>query len=192
MPISDAMPNPTSEPAMGPGGSPIDEGQQPSGGQPSGEPPEQEKRLYEMMVANAREFVFDDENAERLTATMQRADPVKVIAQTATDIMEAITSSAAQSMGEPSPEVTLAAATSVINDLMELGVEAGAISFEEGTTKEDFQKKVMTQFMDLVMGDEVQPAGAPPVSGAPGAPAPPQERTPIAGAIGQAMGGPGG
>lgn len=160
----------------------------------SEESPEASKRTFRMMSALATDFVNEAGTTDRLLAAMKGADPVRVVAQTTADILNAIMESAEEQGVEPPPEVTLATAGVVINGMMELGAVAKALSLDTDEEKKKFQQDAMKTFLEIAVGpggaEEAPPEAPPQEPQAMGGEMPPQGAP--TGILSQAMGGQGG
>lgn len=172
--------DPNMQPQQAPPGQPA-----PPAGQPTDGP--QDKDIYEMMVANAQNFIHSEANSDRIIQAMGQGDPAQVAGQQSAIVLNGIVESAASKGITPSPEAAIAAAAAVISEIVDLAVAAGVI---EGVPVEDkeFQTTAMQSFRETLGITEAPEQEQPPMQEAPMAEAPAQEQQPGAGVLGRAGG----
>lgn len=189
MPIKDAMQQPP-----GPAPAPADTPEMAPAAKAPGSAPKKadpkQKRLFDMMVANARNFVFAKENVDRLSAAMQQGEPASTIGQTTVNIVEALTKSILGKTGEnPSPEATFAASAAVISDMVQLADAIGVVDAENQQERDKLVEQSFATYFKIIQDSQaMEQAGAEQQqSQQAGAPAPAPAGA--AGPIGQQMGG---
>jgi len=121
-----------------------------------GEASGQDKQVYDTIVANAQSFIHDEANSDRILGAMEGGEPAQVAGQQAAIILTGIVESAGRSGVEPSPEVAMAAALVIIEEVVDLAVAAGVIE-DVPTEDQEFQQAAMQSFQQTVEGGQEGP-----------------------------------
>jgi len=109
----------------------------------------QDKQIFDTIVANAQSFIHSEENSDRIIEAMQTGEPAQVAGQQAAIILTGIVESAGRSGIEPTPEVAMAAALVIIEEVVDLAVAAGVIE-DVPTEDQEFQQTAMQAFQQTV------------------------------------------
>ncbi len=113
------------------------------------------KKMFDLIVANAREFIHAQENSDRILKSLQSANPAKVAGQQAGIILSGIIESAVSKGINPPASVVIAAAVATISEIVDLGV-AGGVLKKEQVDSQQFQQEAMQEFKRTIETDYVE------------------------------------
>jgi hypothetical protein len=94
------------------------------------QPSPQEQEQYDLMVANAMEFIYGEKTADTVIKVLSQSPPAEAIANVLTLIGAGMKKSADMAGAQISPEAMVNAATEIIDALLELGQAAGVFNLQ--------------------------------------------------------------
>lgn len=114
-----------------------------------GQPSEENKALFDNVMANARDFISEPENSQRIVQAMQNGDVATATGDQAAQILTGIFESAGRAEVEIPAEVALAAAIDLIAEILSMAQASGAL---EGDPMEDekLQMRALASFKKSV------------------------------------------